>query len=41
MAIELMALMIPILGIVLGVGVAIVAIITSHRAEAEAQGPAA
>jgi hypothetical protein len=31
MAIEQMALLIPILGIVLGVGVAIVAIVTSHR----------
>jgi hypothetical protein len=31
MAIEQMALLIPILGIVLGVGVAIVAIIASHR----------
>ena len=31
MDIEQMALMIPILGIVLGVGVAVVAIITSHR----------
>ena len=31
MDIEQMALMIPILGVVLGVGVAIVAIITSHR----------
>lgn len=31
MAIEQMALLIPILGIVLGVGVAVVAIIASHR----------
>lgn len=31
MDIEQMALLIPILGIVLGVGVAVVAIITSHR----------
>ena len=31
MEIEKMALMIPILGIVLGVGIAIVAIVTSHR----------
>ena len=31
MDIEIMALMIPILGIVLGVAVAIVAIVTSHR----------
>ena len=31
MDIERMALLIPILGIVLGVGVAVVAIITSHR----------
>jgi hypothetical protein len=31
MDIEQMALMIPILGIVLGVGIAIVAIVTSHR----------
>jgi hypothetical protein len=31
MDIEQMALMIPILGVVLGVGVAIVAIVTSHR----------
>lgn len=31
MGIEHMALMIPILGIVLGVGIAIIAIVTSHR----------
>ena len=31
MDIEQMALMIPILGIVMGVGVAIIAIVTSHR----------
>lgn len=31
MSIEHMALMIPILGIVLGVGIAVVAIISSHR----------
>ena len=31
MGIEQMALMIPILGIVLGVGIAVVAIISSHR----------
>jgi hypothetical protein len=31
MEIEMMALMIPILGIVLGVGVAVVAIVASHR----------